>query len=124
MILPDTSVWIAHMRDPIVELRQLLETGQVVIHSMVIGEIACGTFHERADFLSYLHSLPRIGELPHDQVIKEIETGGFMGRGIGFIDAHLLTSVMSRSDATLWTRDQSLRQIAEEVGVAFPEGAP
>ena len=123
MILPDTSIWIAHMRDPMPELSQLLETGNVLIHSMIIGEIACGTIHARMNFLSYLQSLPRIGELAHDQVLQEIETGGFMGRGIGYIDAHLLTSVMAQSGAALWTRDQRLKRIAEEMGVVFPVGA-
>ncbi len=109
------------MRDPLPELRQMLETGNVLIHSMIIGEIACGTIHRRTNFLSYLQSLPRIGELAHDQVLKEIETGGFMGRGIGFIDAHLLSSVIATGSATLWTRDQHLKRIAKEMGVVFPE---
>ncbi len=121
MILVDTAVWIDHLNAPITELLDRLDTREVLVHPMVIGEIACGTMRDRAVILSLLQSLPRIGELTHDQVLKEIEAGGFMGRGIGFIDAHLLTSVMARSGTTLWTRDQRLKQIAEEMGVAFPE---
>ncbi len=124
MILVDTAVWIDHITAPITELLNRLDTREILVHPMVIGEIACGTMQERPVILSLLQSLPRIGELTHDQVLQEIETGGFMGRGIGYIDAHLLTSVMAQSGASLWTRDQRLKRIAEEMGVAFPEQAP
>ena len=88
---------------------------------MVIGEIACGTIHGRSGFLSYLRSLPRIAEVSHDRVFQEIEAGGFMGQGIGFIDAHLLSSVIADGTVSLWTRDRRLDRIAGQLGVAFSE---
>ena len=103
------------------ELLSWLNAGEVLIHPLVIGEIACGTMRNRAEVLSNLQSLPRIREVDHERVFREIETNRLMGRGIGFIDAHLLTSVLAHGDATLWTRDLRLQRIAEEMGIATPE---
>ena len=119
MILVDTSVWIDHFRTPEAELRERLKAGDVLIHSMVIGEIACGNLSRRAQVLARLRSLPRIPEPEHDEVMRTIESDGFMGRGLGFIDAHLICSVLRHVDASLWTRDSRLKRVAEEFGVVF-----
>ena len=92
MILVDTSLWIDHINIPVAnipvaELQDLLNADEVLIHPMVIGEIACGTIRNRAEVVHYLRSLPRIAEVSHERVLQEIEAGEFMGRGIGFIDA-------------------------------------
>ena len=89
---------------------------------MIIGELACGMIRRRSEFLSFLAALPMIGQLDHERVIQEIGTNGLMGRGIGLIDAHLLMSVIAQTGAALWTRDQRLKRIAEEMGIAFAEG--
>ena len=109
------------MRDSLPEFRQLLATGDVLIYPMAIGEIACGTIHGRSGFLAYLRSLLRIAEVSPESVLQEIEAGGFMGRGIRFIDAHLLSSVTADGSASLWNRDRRLERIAGELGVAFSE---
>ena len=118
----DTSVCVDHLRSPEAELQSQLRTGQVLIHPMIIGELACGIIRQRSEFLSYLGTLPIIGQLDHGRVIQEIEINRLMGRGIGFIDAHLLMSVIDQTGATLWTRDQRLKRIAEEKSIAFAEG--
>ena len=105
MILVDTSVWVEHPRSPVSELQDQLRTGQVLTHPMVIGELACGMIRRRREFLSYLGALPIIPELAHERVLEEIETNRLMGRGIGFIDAHLITSVIADAGAALWTRE-------------------
>ena len=122
MNLVDTSVWVDHLRSPVAELQSQLRTGQVLTHPMIIGELACGMIRRRREFLSFLAALPMIGQLDHERVIQEIGTNGLMGRGIGFIDAHLLMSVIDHTGAALWTRDQRLKRIAEEMGIAFAEG--
>ena len=122
MNLVDTSVWVDHLRSPVAELQSQLRTGQVLTHPMIIGELACGMIRRRSEFLSFLAALPMIGQLDHERVIQEIGTNGLMGRGIGFIDAHLLMSVIDHTGAALWTRDQRLKRIAEEMGIAFAEG--
>ena len=121
MILVDTSLWIDHINAPVAELQDLLNANEALIHSMVIGEIACGTIRNRAEVVHYLRSLPRIAEVSHERVLQEIEAGGFMWRGIGFIDAHLLSSVIADDSASLWTRDRRLERIAGDLGVAFSE---
>ena len=119
MILVDTSVWIDHLRGAEHTLVRNLEAGNVLTHSMVIGEIACGNLPDRSGTLRRMNTLPRIEELTHTEVLSLIESRGLMGQGIGFVDAHLICSVFKRNGAMLWTRDKQLRRIAEDVGVAF-----
>lgn len=97
-----------------------LSARDILIHPFVIGELACGTLPDRS-VLQRLDELPQIVIATDDEVLSLIESNRFMGRGIGFIDAHLLTSVVSQSGVSLWTRDQRLKRIAEEMGVAYPE---
>ena len=124
MILVDTSVWIDHFRAPEAELRERLKAGEVLMHSMVIGEIACGNLSRRTQTLARLRSLPRIPESEHDEVMRTIESERLMGRGLGYIDAHLVCSVLRDDDSSLWTRDTRLKQVAEELGAAFLETPP
>ncbi|HFD79556.1 MAG TPA: VapC toxin family PIN domain ribonuclease, partial [Gammaproteobacteria bacterium] len=48
-----------------------------------------------------------------------IEQHGLMGRGIGYIDAHLLAAVSLASPARLWTRDRRLAAVAADLGVVL-----
>ena len=121
MILTDTSVWVDHLRSPLAELQNRLRAAEVLTHPMVVGEIACGTFARRKEFLTCLGALPSIGALDHESVLREIEVRGLMGRGIGFIDAHLLCAVVVNRGTLLWTRDRRLGCLASELGVAFSE---
>ena len=123
MILVDTSVWIDHLRSPEPELVELLRTDKVLIHAMIIGELACGTFRTRAQRLRDWWALPRIAESSHDHVVSVIESRNLMGRGIGFVDAHLLCAVLNRNGTVLWTRDRRLEELAQELGVVFSESA-
>ena len=121
MILVDTSVWVDHLRTPDSEMMEQLNANNVIIHPFVIGELACGNLPNRAEVLRMLRLLPQIEQATQDYVISTIETSGLMGRGIGFIDVHLICSVLDSSDTLLWTRDNRLGQIAVELGVAYDE---
>lgn len=121
MILVDTSVWIDHLHTHEFTLLKNLMRRQVLMHPMVVGEITCGNLPRRAETLRKLKSLPRIEELPHESVLSSIESRNLKGRGIGFIDAHLICSVLERDKTLLWTRDRRLKRIAEEFRVAFSE---
>ena len=68
-----------------------------------------------------LASLSRIVELDHGEVLRQIEGRRLMGSGIGFVDAHLICSVLNQGGASLWTRDRRLKNIADELGIGFPE---
>lgn len=119
MILADTSVWIDHLIVENLHLVSLLQRRQILIHPMVIGELACGNMRDRADVMRLLRGLPRTLVATHSEVLFLIESHRFKGRGIGFIDAHLLTSTVMASSAQLWTNDRRLRTLASELGVAY-----
>ena len=123
MILVDTSVWIDHLRHPIQSLKAALGARAVLSHEMVIGELACGNLPNRSLVLDDLESLPAIAPASAKDVLALIEARGLMGRGIGYVDANLLGSVLACSGAALWTHDVRLARIAEELDVAHsPEG--
>jgi predicted nucleic acid-binding protein len=120
VILVDTSIWIDHLvaADPI--LAEMLADEQVLIHPFVIGEIAIGQVKDRERFIETLAKLPRAIMARLDEVLRLIDTRRLFGRGIGYIDAHLLASVRLTPDAQLWTRDRRLHAVAVELGVAAP----
>ena len=124
MILVDTSVWIDHLRHTEPELARNLNTGNVLMHSMVIGEVACGNLPNRTGTLQRLNGLPGIDELDNDEVLLLIQERELMGRGIGLVDVHLVGSVLNHTDAVLWTRDKRLRRVAEDLEIAYPEKRP
>ena len=103
-------------------LADLVGAGKVLMHSMIIGELACGNLSDRQKRLSAWRRFPMISEAAHQEVLSIIESRQLMGRGIGFVDAHLLCAVLNREGALLWTRDSSLRRVAGEFGVAFSDG--
>ena len=119
MILADTSVWIDHLivEDP--HLVSMLDQQELLIHHMVIGELACGNMRDRAVMMRLLRRLPKILVATHDEVLFFIERHRFMGRGIGFIDAHLLASTTMTPPTRLWTNDRRLMELARELGVAY-----
>ena len=89
---------------------------------MVIGELACGNMRDRADVMRLLRGLPRVLVATHDEVLFLIESHRFMGRGIGFIDAHLLAAATMASPTQLWTNDRRLMELANELGVGYGQG--
>ncbi len=120
MILVDTSVWIDHLGGGEAELVTALERQQVLIHPFVIGELACGTLKNRSEVLSLLRELPTAVVASEAEVLGFIERRSLMGRGIGYLDVHLLASV-ALEVARLWTRDKRLAAAAEALDVAFIE---
>ena len=121
MVLVDTSVWTDFLCNGGDGLSQLLTQGLVYIHPMVIGELACGHLKNRAQLLTLWQSLPKTKEASHMEVMHMLEQHQLMGRGIGYVDLHLLSATLLTSDTFLWTRDKRLADIANElsVGVAI-----
>ena len=119
MILADTSVWIDHFRSEDLYLASLLELNEIVIHPMVIGELACGNVGNRAQIFGLLRSMPQLPAATDEEVLFFIEYHQLMGRGIGYIDAHLLASVAMARNVSLWTKDRRLMGLADELGVAY-----
>lgn len=112
MILADTSVWIDHLRRGNSTLIEALERDDVLTHPFVIGELACGDLKKRRDVLTLLGALPQALVATDDEVLEFIEARRLFGRGIGFVDAHLLASVALTDDACLWTLDKRLAALA------------
>jgi predicted nucleic acid-binding protein len=109
----------ALVRNGLQALIQLLNSTQVAVHPFVIGELACGNLKNRAVMLNLLKKLPTVQYAQHEEVLYFIENNRLMGRGIGFIDAHLLASVALSGHSLLWTRDKRLGIAAEQLGMAF-----
>ena len=116
-MLVDTSVWIDHLRHGDSELAAALEAGQVDMHPFVVGELACGNLRARTEVLGLLLALPPIAVATDNEVLFFIDEHELMGRGIGYVDAHLLASARL-GGATLWTRDKRLHATAAELGLA------
>jgi predicted nucleic acid-binding protein len=118
VILIDTSIWIEHLRSGNPELAGALEVGRVLTHPFIIGELACGNLKNRREVLDLLKRLPAVPTATHGEVMAFIEQRALMGRGIGYVDAHLLASVALATPARLWTRDKPLAAVAVELDLA------
>ena len=117
MILVDTSVWIEHLRRGSDALVELLETSSVLVHPFIAGELACGNLINRWQVIENLERLPRAAVASDAEVLSFIEARQLMGRGVGYIDMHLLASVHLSPGAQLWTRDKKLAAVAAELSV-------
>lgn len=119
MILADTSVWIDHLRRGNEALASALEREEVLTHPFVIGELACGHLARRREVLGLLEALPSSLVATDEETLAFIESQRLMGKGIGYIDAHLLAAVKLTERATLWTRDRALATVAAQLRIAF-----
>jgi hypothetical protein len=117
LILVDTSVWIDHIRRPNSRLIELLDAQQVCVHPWVVGELACGNLANRANMLYLLRSQPQIPVASDDEVLFFIEKHGIAGKGIGYIDMHLLAAA-ALVDVKIWTHDRRLREVAALLGLS------
>jgi predicted nucleic acid-binding protein len=116
MILVDTSVWVDHLRKDSPELSALLNDGLVVCHTFVIGELACGNMRNRAEILSLLTALPSATAAGHDEALRLVSQHELHGKGLGWVDVHLLASSLLTGCA-LWTRDKALAAAARTLNV-------
>ena len=120
MILVDTSIWVDYLRVGDERLAALLEGGEVLAHPFVIGELALGNLRQRNVFLSDLLRLPQADVASDEEVLGLIDREKLFGRGIGYVDAHLLAATRLTTDTRLWTRDRTLNAVAAELGLAAP----
>lgn len=118
MILADTSVWVDHLRAGDKALAALLDAGMVLAHPFVIGELALGNLRQRELVLKALADLPHASVATDAEVLHFIAHHALSGRGIGYIDAHLLAAVKLTAGAELWTNDKRLRGVAVRLGLA------
>jgi predicted nucleic acid-binding protein len=116
MVLADTSVWVEHFCQGNIGLDSLLNEGQIVCHPFIIGELACGNIKNRSQILSLLNTLPTAFVVEHEEVMGFIEKHHLMGKGLGYIDMHLIASAML-THVPLWTLDKRLANISATIGL-------
>ena len=119
MILVDTSVWVEHLRRREPVLEAALNAGEVLMHPFIVGELACGNLNRRSEVLSLMGELPQAPVVTEVEALDFIERRQLMGRGVGYIDVHLLASAVLTGSATIWTRDKRLASVADDLGRAF-----
>lgn len=119
-ILVDTSVWVDHFRNRNDSLIQLLSRDLVLIHPMILAEIACGTPPApRQRMFGDLALLPQSHQATIAELMIFIEKERLYGLGCGLVDITLLASVMITPAAKLWTLDKRLGLLAKRLDVFF-----
>lgn len=111
MILVDTSIWIDHLRADNNHLIELLDRSQVLLHPFIIGELACGNLRNREEILRLLNDLPQSPVASPEEALHFIEQNQLMGKGIGYIDVHLLAATALAENTRLWTSDKRLKKV-------------
>jgi predicted nucleic acid-binding protein len=121
IVLVDTSVWIRFLsnRAPYAaELDRLLSRDEVSGHDFVYGELLIGDKGGRRQLLaSYeqMHQAPMAG---HGDIVMFVRERQLHGRGIGWVDVHLLASALL-GRLRLWTADPRLATLAKEFGIGY-----
>lgn len=92
----------------------------VLCHPFVEGELACGNLRSRARVLEAFRAMPAAPVATHDEAMFFLDRHGLTGRGIGWVDVHLLVSAVLAA-ACLWTHDRRLATVAADVGVAYSD---
>jgi predicted nucleic acid-binding protein len=122
VVLVDTSVWVSHFRETHDGLVELLNNGEVVCHPFIIGELACGNLKNRTSIIALLEALTTALVVEHEELLSFIEARKIMGKGLGYVDVHLLAASLLTGVA-LWTLDKKLDRIAEGLQCKYRQKA-
>ena len=118
--LVDSSVWVNHFKKSNAILSTLLISDTVLIHPMIIGELACGTPPSpRQKTLGYLKKLRQSTIATGDEVLDFIEMWQLFGLGCGLVDIHLLVSAIITPGTKLWTLDSSLKKQSKQFSIQY-----
>jgi len=118
-VLVDTSVWVDHFRQRNDALADLLELDLVLMHPLIVGEIACGTPPQRDQTLSDLNALQPSRQASVREVMDFIEREHLFGLGCGLVDLLLLASTLMTPGVELWTLDKRLCALTDRFGVMY-----
>jgi predicted nucleic acid-binding protein len=121
MVLVDTSVWIQFLanRAPYAAgLDRLLALDEVCGHELVFGELLIGDRGGRRKLLTAYERISQVRLAPHDEVVEFVRHRDLHGRGIGWVDAHLLASALA-GRVKLWSADAALAEVAVELGLGI-----
>lgn len=126
MVLVDTSIWIRSFANPpryTGELARLGDLEQIAGHPLVYGEILIGDRGGRNRFLQDYLRYYQAQTVPHAEVVELVRIRRLHGRGVSWIDVHLLASALV-GRMKLWTADENLSAVARELGLAHREPRP
>lgn len=121
MVLVDTSVWIRFLagRTPHANpLADLLGLGEVCGHDFVYGELLMGDSAGRRALLTDFPAMHRAPMVSHAEVVAFARQRRLHGRGVGWVDAHLLASALV-GHVQFWTADTRLATVARELGISY-----
>jgi predicted nucleic acid-binding protein len=121
MVLVDTSVWIRFLANRMpyaAELDRLLERDEAAGHDFVYGELLIGDSGGRTQLLNAYDLIHRVQAVSHADVATFVRAHRLHGRGVGWIDVHLLASAVV-ADTSFWTADERLAKLASELGIAY-----
>jgi len=121
MVLVDTSVWIRFLGGRLphaAELDRLLGLDEVAGHELVYGELLIGDRGGRRKLLAAYERMHQAALVPHRDVVAFVRDRDLHGRGVGWIDIHLLASAVVER-LQLWTAGPRLSAVANQFGVAY-----
>jgi predicted nucleic acid-binding protein len=121
LVLVDTSVWVNFLRSGNSALEKLLDEGLVHIHDFITGELACGNLHNRQEILSTLALLPHLSQASHKEVLHLIEIEKLMGKGLSYVDLHLIASAQIAT-IPIWTMDAKFDRVNKSLGLKYQSG--
>ena len=116
MILVDTSVWIDHWRKNVPQLVAMLNGSQVLIHPLIVGELAVGQLKNRSVTMKLLQALPQIDSPGFHECLAFLEWHKLYGAGLSWNDVQLLTAA-KLARATLWSFDKPLINVARKLNL-------
>ena len=99
-------------------MTDLLDAGDIIMHRHVIGEIALGSLRQRQLIIGQMLALPQIMVADDDEMPAFIADRILFGTGLGYVDVHLLASVMLSPNVQLWSRNRRLCLAAVRLRVA------
>ena len=121
MVLVDTSIWIRFLAgtEPYASrLDGLLSNDEVLGHDFVYGELLIGDRGARTKLLAEYKVMRQAALVANSEVVEFVRHHQINGRGIGWIDAHLLASALV-ANSRIWTADRPLAAVAQDIGVAY-----
>ncbi len=122
MVLVDTSVWIRFLagREPYASgLDELLGRDDVVGHEMVFGELLIGDVGGgRRHLIDAYSQMYQAATVPHEEVVEFVRMRRLNGRGVGWVDIHILASAVV-AGLQVWTADPRLAALADDLRIAY-----
>ena len=96
----------------------LLSREEAVGHEFVYGELLIGDTGGRIQVLSAYEQMQQAITVPHQELVEFVRKRKLQGRGLGWIDIHLLASAIV-GGLLLWTADKPLAAVAKDLRIVY-----